>query len=512
MALANFFDRAATAAAQILKSFDLSAFESALKEQVIGIAFDGQAARSAEGVATLELVTSLLARLYPAVAIITLDGDAVKIAERLRQQAKSINPKISIRRTNRGVTLCVVLGRTKPAMKCPLIFSGSDGWVAMLSRLGPIGSGRSKNPFGAGAAACFAAANIFRLVFAKQLSDAPPDEEIRLSMLDYSQHGPTKNNPNLRAIDLGDAHLVGLGAIGNGASWALSRIPGLSGKLNLVDHEAIALSNLQRYVLPGQAEIGIPKVDFIASTFRSRSLTLIPHQKRWDEYVSTRSNWHFERVAVALDTAADRISVQGALPKWIVNAWTQEIDLGVSRHTFVDNNACLACLYLPEGKVKDEDERVAIELGLPDSKIEVRTLLHTGAPIDDALILRIAEALAIPAEPLMQFRGQPLRTFYQDAICGGIVFKLSNGGQPAQTTVPMSFQSALAGVMLAAELVKHASGSLDASTTMTRINLLRPIGTHLNDPRAKDRSARCICADADFVDAYRYKYLRKRQH
>ncbi|TIW14939.1 MAG: hypothetical protein E5V67_34650, partial [Mesorhizobium sp.] len=45
-------------------------------------------------------------------------------------------------------------------------------------------------------------------------------------------------------------------------------------------------------------------------------------------------------------------------------------------------------------------------------------------------------------------------------------------------------------------------------TTSTRVNLLRPLGSHLHDPKAKDSSGRCICSDGDFIAAYRRKYSK----
>ncbi|ESY39644.1 hypothetical protein X747_22775 [Mesorhizobium sp. LNJC384A00] len=61
-------------------------------------------------------------------------------------------------------------------------------------------------------------------------------------------------------------------------------------------------------------------------------------------------------------------------------------------------------------------------------------------------------------EPLAAFVGQPLRSFYQQAICGGLVFQLSDGSRLVRTVVAMAFQSVLAGIMLAADLVKHSAG------------------------------------------------------
>ena len=63
----------------------------------------------------------------------------------------------------------------------------------------------------------------------------------------------------------------------------------------------------------------------------------------------------------------------------------------------------------------------------------------------------------------------------------------------------MGFQPALAGVFLAADVLKHAMDLPTTSTTSTRINLLRPVGEYLNDPKARDANGRCICADEDFL-------------
>ncbi|MER8810474.1 hypothetical protein [Mesorhizobium australicum] len=115
-------------------------------------------------------------------------------------------------------------------------------------------------------------------------------------------------------------------------------------------------------------------------------------------------------------------------------------------------------------------------------------------------------AMAVPFEPLAAFVGQPLRSFYQQVICGGLVFQLSDGSRLLRTVVPMAFQSALAGIMLAADLVKHSAGFPMSPTTSTRVNLLRPLGSHLHDPKAKDSSGRCICSDEDFIAASRLKY------
>lgn len=143
---------------------------------------------------------------------------------------------------------------------------------------------------------------------------------------------------------------------------------------------------------------------------------------------------------------------------------------------------------------------------MPEAHEEVKTLLQTNTGVPNEFVARVATAMAVPFEPLAAFVGQPLRSFYQQVICGGLVFQLSDGSRLVRTVVPMAFQSALAGIMLAADLVKHSAGFPMSPTTSTRVNLLRPLGSHLHDPKAKDSSGRCICSDEDFVAAYRLKY------
>ncbi|MGX9182209.1 E2 ligase fold family C protein [Mesorhizobium sp. BHbdii] len=506
MALANFIDRAATAASQVLADFHLREFRAALERQVVAVAFDGQAASCAEGRATLDLTVRLLARLYPVMAVLPLESAGNSQANVLERLAKAINPEIGILRSGKTATVCVVAGAADPSLGCPTFFMGSDGWTAKLSRSGPVRSGSTSLPYGAGAASCFAAANVFRTVFAPQLTCADLDEVIDLSLYTYGKSNGGDPGSFDYPVDLGESHLVGLGAIGQGSLWALARQSGLSGHLHVIDHEAIDLSNLQRYVLACQSDVGTPKTVAAMKALASAGLKVEAQALKWADYVSRRGDWRLDRVVVALDSAADRLAVQGALPRWVANAWTQEHDLGVSRHSFDDGRPCLCCMYMPTGKTRDEHEIIAEELGVPEAQLDVKTLLQTGAGVPKDFVVRVATAMGVPFEPLAQFIGQPLRSFYQEAICGGLIFHLSDGSRRVRIVVPMAFQSALAGIMLAAELVRHAAGFPAWPTTSTRLNLLRSLGTHLHDPKAKDASGRCICCDQDFIDVYRRKY------
>ncbi|MBY5543666.1 E2 ligase fold family C protein [Rhizobium leguminosarum] len=502
MALAKYFIRAATAASQILQGFDAEDFEELLNDLVIGIAFDEQAC-AAEGRASLDLLVRLVARLYPTICLLPSGDEAKKLAKNLASLARSINEDITIaRRGSSALSHCLVVGSTDPEISCPKFFLGSDGWIAKFSAEGPVGAGSSNNAFGAGAAACIAASNLFRHIFRDQITGAIVDEAVTFSLFDYAP-GSRANPPILdTALDL---FLLGLGAIGNGAVWALSRVPHLQGHLQVVDGEQVDQGNLQRYVLALERDIGQSKVKLARRYLKAqRDLAVDGHSARWQTLPIVRCMQH---VAIALDTAADRIAVQGTLPRWTVNSWTQRGDLGVSHHGFEGEMACLACLYLPNGAVPDEDQVIAEALGLEDRKMEiVRPMLHNGAPVNEELMREIASRLTIPVEPLLPFVGQPLRTFYQGAICGGAVFELTGGTKPVRGEVPMAFQSAMAGIMLAGEIVKRAPGNVPDWTT-AKLNLLRKMPSDvITERRKKDRLGRCICQDADYVDVYRAKY------
>lgn len=509
MALANFFDKAAVAAAQVLQGIDYASLAASLESCVVGIAFDDRAVTRPEGKLSLELAINLLARLYPRLAIIPDSAQAEAFVEGLISIARSINPGIEVGADAAATAAILAAGDTVVKTAVPVVYMGSEGWVTRISSLGPVGSGDSLNPFGAAAAACFGAANIFRLLFGAHLPEGRVDESFTLSLLDYDPQSVEPYNPTWKPINLGESYLVGVGAVGNGALWTLARTPELSGILHLIDHETVELSNLQRYVLTTQRDVDRPKVLLAAKQFAGTNVDARPHQQKWGEYLRGVSGWNFERIAVAVDSGEDRQAIQAALPKWVVNAWTQPGDLGVSRHEFLGDDACLTCLYFPDETGQHQDRIVAAAIGLPEAYMEVRTLLYTNAPIGRELLARAANAMGVPLEPLLPFEHEPIRMFYTRAICGGAVLRLGGtvGGNHQMAAVPLAFQSTLAGVMLAAELVAHAGGLRPpAFPATTKINLLRPLGSHLSLHIRKHRSGYCICQDADYVNAYSGKY------
>ena len=499
--LADFFSRSAQAAAQVLDGFDLERFRAHLQATPVGIstgALDGEAD------ALADMAVRLLARLYPKLTIrAAVQGDR----ERLIKLACTINPNLEI---VADAALGVVIAHGQPFAES--IFAGSDGWYAFVGTEAPLATGASENPVGAGAAACLAAARLFRRIFLPEGADRL-DRALRLDTYTgeavvgaAAAESDGRSLPLARTLN-GDAVLIGAGAIGNGALWALARTP-IDGIVHVVDHETIELSNLQRYVLAGNDDEGEMKVDVV--TRQSARLHLRGHHSYLADFVS-QHGYRWTCMLLALDSARDRVAAQASLPGWIANAWTQPGDLGVSTHSaFGSDGACVSCLYMPRARTKNEDELVAETLAVPHLLMQVRTLLHTGGPVDRPLLEAIAQGIGRPVDALLGFEGRPVRDLYVEGFCGGAVIPLGRAGRPAADArdvhVPLAHQSALAGILLTGALLRHGSAGPPDTTKITRLNVLDAVGEYLTQPARAVRDGRCICDDDDFRAVYRGKY------
>ena len=498
MGLADFFPRDAVAISQVLQGFQADVFTDKLKDVRVAIAFGEKAATSRDGRELLDLAVRLVARLYPNLSVVASpSGD--QFGGDLAALAKAINPNIKVRRRGGSASVALAVGTDAPVVDAPTIYAGCDGWSARVGTEGPYGTSDLGNPFGAGFAACLGTANLFRLLF------VPDGAEL----LDHDVDFPTDASsfPDLEPAVLAEAMvLVGAGAIGNGAAWALSRVP-LTGDLHVVDSQAVELSNLQRYILCTRSDECAAKVKVIERAFKKKGLRPILYHGAWGSFLETHG-YKWERVLVALDSARDRRAVQGSLPRWIANAWTQTGDLGVSTHSFLGEDACLACLYLPRQEQKSEDQIFAEGLRIPQFRTQVRALLGSGLGVDRGLCGAIADAWGIPAKILDPYVNRPIRELWVNGVCGGGVIPLGEAGStPMDMQVPLSFQSALAGVLLAAEAVRDVlSSGAGRRTRVRRLDVLNRVGDTAPQFALKAGNGLCICEDPDFISVYQAKY------
>lgn len=505
--LAPYFEKNLLSLSQVVAEYNESSILQYLKTIRVGIAVDSSCLHSKPGKLIADMLVRTMSRLYPKLAIIPLDDEAVDFCLELKDLAKAINPRIAISSKRKGCDALAIIGGTADSSAGPnTYYVGAKSDRVIITENGPIRCAGT-NPFSAGAAACYAAAVIFNQLFSEYLdpcpsSDLPMDFSFSERFLPW-----TTGNQLQQSKDIGDAALVGLGAIGNGALWLLKNFP-VKGRLDLVDHEEVDSTNIQRYVCAVYSDRGKPKTELGNEIIASRrSLIVTPRKMRWQEYVRT-IEFKSGLIGVALDSKGDRIDVQSSLPRVIVNSWTQNGQVGISRHGFSNGKACLACLYIPEGDAPNEDELVALAIGI-DPKIksellEVRRRLQLNVPCEEEYLNQIALRLNIDPASLNRFAGRPLHELYQKGICATATL-VGKGDSPEQFETPMPHQSALAGIILAANLLAAASPEeTEGHKVTTRADLLHHLGTtwHYDEaPRAK-----CICQDKDYREVYREKY------
>lgn len=505
MALADYFERNAQAVTSLIKHYDVALLAQLLHAQVIGIAFDGNAERNKESVASIDLTIRLVARLYPTVAICGLKDASRPFVEQMVRLARAINPKIDVTDDVASATKLLVFGDTEVSAVATKWYVGSDKWIAKLSTTAPVGAANSGNPFGAGVAACIGVANVFRSVFAAELGNPELDVQLETSAWTLQAVDRDTPNPEIADVALHDVHLVGAGAIGHGLLWALSRLR-CHGTLHVIDAEQLSDTNLQRYVMAMSKNKDVPKVELAQSILRRNTrLKVIPHRSTWADHIGQTPDHKAHTVLSAVDSAKARIQIQASLPFRIFNGWTQRGEAGVSRHHFLDGKACLACLYMPQGQAVNEDVMVtqALKLGDDEATVkEVRRRLQQAVPTEHAFLERISRSTCVPIEKLKQFEGRSLKDFYVEAVCGGRVMEFHAAALQAKAEVPMGFQSALSGLLLAAELVRPEP----MRHTVTQIDLLGTYPERPGTPRAKSLSPRCLCLDEDFVEVFKEKY------
>lgn len=502
MAIANFFDKILLGASQLLKDLDQLNFDQILARVTIHIHFDESTETNKEGRLTVDMLVRLLCRLYPRLTIKAPESS--KYRDEMEKLAIAINPLIDLNKPELS-GIHIVVGDTPLTSPEPIFYIGSDNWLAKLSTLAPVGSGKTDNPLGAGAAACMASANVFRSVFSSLLPHSEIDQNLELSMYDFKQ--TAFENPDLPPTILMDnTMLVGAGAIGNGVIWALRNCLPLKGSLTVIDPDLIKLSNLQRYVLATQDHIGCVKTKLASDYGNTVNFKLVEGEGDWKNFIHSFSGF-IENIAVCVDNVDTRIMCQANLPRKIFNAWTQQEDLAVSTHTNFLDEACLCCLYMPNHEAPSLSTEIAQQLKVPEPMI--RNYLANQKPLDKPLLDLICNAYNLDVTQLESHIGEQIQVFYSDVVCGGILLKLSNDTtlkNGSEMQVPCAFESAFAGILLASVLIKNAMGKDLVISAINRFNLIRKLSPYTYHVVEKNGS--CICTDEIFRKVFAEKWMR----
>lgn len=512
MSLPRFFDRVTHAALPLLEGADPELLRARL-DAPVGLQLRGDADQYGPA---FDLSANLIGRLYPRV---WLDAPA-PLADAARAGILAINPTAQVLLKHADATTPVLtIGSPGAQRHAHQISADADGWTVRLDAPDPP-QGPPQVLAGL-AAACLGVGELFRWVFAAELGTRAR-RGLTSARLDLITLRPDQGPEGRTAfLDVGRVNLVGAGAIGQAALFAL-RAAGVAGELRVIEPELLELSNLQRYVLSGDADVGVAKVELASRALAGSRLRVSKHRRRWTAAIAT--DWPADATLVALDSVQDRIGVQAAMPGRIYNAWTQPRDLGWSRHEQFGKYPCLACLYWPTAARPHRHELIAdalgerplrvlayltghVPVGLPLPPGSVPALPGFDAPADielwqsRSLLEDLVDRFSLEPEQLGAWQNASLDVLYREVVCGVAMLDFALEPGPAQeAAVPLAHQSALAGVMLAVQLVAAADPGLRAARSAAiegRLDVLadQPQVT----ARPRQRTPGCLCSDPDFL-------------
>ncbi|CAG9610698.1 ThiF family adenylyltransferase [Pseudoneobacillus rhizosphaerae] len=448
---------------------------------------------------TAKTTINLLARLY---SRIYLQGN-VKLTKELQILAKNIRSSLSINRAtpNQHFDVLLAVGNEsgQDLIAKQVIRFDSDGWIVRLTRNQPhFIKGHFYNPLAAAAVACFAANELFKILFSPFLNVTLADQ-FTLSLLNYSVNIEEIENDHLYHADVGEVWLAGAGAVGNGFLYGLSLMDTVNGMLNISDNREITESNLQRYILTKEEDIGKNKTEVAA-----RALSIAkPFQKTiQDCIIEEVEDRKLDTLVCAVDTIETRKELQSLLPRLIINGWTRMDEFAVTKHEFDSEYRCLSCLYdkLPR-KEKSEIDNLVEQIGF--SHGEVLNMIRGNVGLTRDHIKRIAQYRNDNPEKLTPWIGRAIQSFYHEAICGGISLNTDTG----EETVPLAHISALTGILLAIELIKEKMYRNSIKHKM-QFHMLKTPNKYLLQPELKSPNSTCICSDEDYLSVYRNKWMK----
>jgi hypothetical protein len=373
-----------------------------------------------------------------------------------------------------------------------------NGWLAGLEQ--DVGNDQP-GLFAALFAACYGAAQIFLHAAIATGADYRPIESFRLSLLRYDF--TNTNAPMPERIDLRENHLVGVGAIGCAFVYALAHLPPCHGLLHLIDNDGVDGPNLERYILMRQQDVGRRKTDVAEEALRAGGARGVSRPIDFQAF-QEEHGYNQDLLITPVDSELGRRKLATGLPRAVLNAATSGTNVTVSRHGFADGKACLHCLYLPQIEEVTTEKRLAVDMGL--SVNEVEQLIVTNEGISEELVRRVEQNLGFARGRFKDWVGKHIQSFYQRAVCGE-----AQVSTPSGTIVsPLSFISAAAGIILAAEFVKMHVAALSRFSldNFFRLDTLYAPNAAFRQTKPQDQTGRCICWDRDYVNAYHVKYAR----
>jgi hypothetical protein len=339
--------------------------------------------------------------------------------------------------------LVVGIGEARP--EAPRVVG--NGWIGGLVE-GPLISGvTSELPVGPYLAACFAAGYVFSRARLHEIELQPV---LYCAWREQVVDGLDAVGPDRVRLDLPDSALAGVGAVGAAFLHALWAWPDLTGKLLIADNDAkgIDATNLNRTITFARRHVGHPKASTAHAILSGGALELDSEDK------SIRELDPLPPVLVsAVDTNRSRRTIQQAYPARLFSASTRDLRAEVLRCGPPGQGPCLSCFNEPERLIPDDELHRRLRAASAEELAGLAK--EAGVSLTDAKLFQERGGCAeAGARLISQLRDEE-----------------------APTEFAVGFVSALAGALLAGELVKEslgAHGPLDADYPRAAVQFFNP--------------------------------------
>ena len=488
--------------AALLKRPD-SELSDRITPQIVRLCASPRALHTRNGQLTMSLISNLLFRMYPLVNTVLVDfpnnpkllgaipmlrrshfGDAVVLLSEDIRAGVSVNSH----RNSSEKVINVSVGYDFSADVCV----ANDGWVVSVND--EVEPGLLDNPIGAYAAACAGVAEVLKEILHRlNLDEAAgrkfrPSGALRFSTFNYAV-GPNVANPELpKTIDLNRLLIAGVGSGGSVTAMTLAAIQGVRGLFGVVDPDEVIGRNLQRYpfALAADAESKAKKVTLAKRLLDQADCECVDYAASYEEVsAELRKCGFMDLVVGTVHTGAARRNIQLDLPRVLLDAAVTERAELVVRRTLFGQTACMGCYY-PKDTLYSEAKIFSELLDLDTAEVEL--LRASNGRFTAQQVQRIRNHVS---EPNFIFPEPSERWGDWRHKCGRLPL-----GKDRSNEVPVPHVTALAGVLVAGEVVKERLFPEDALNSYYLLDTLGRVSPHypvLRSPRPD-----CdICQDAD---------------
>jgi hypothetical protein len=387
-----------------------------------------------------------------------------------------------------GTQVVVDVGVARPGAD---LYVSNDKWTVSLSET-PHRVLAGNGPATV-AASAIAAAEVFRRMFPEAGGVRLGKDPFVWNLLDYRLTAA----PQSATFGAVRATCFGAGSVGSSLLYALI-LGDAHGEVAFIDPDRLAGRNRLRYPLWVRGG-SLQKARWVEDMAAGSELTIRGYPQAASEYIR-HTTAPAELAVCTVDNVAARRDVVDMLARTTLDAGVEALQFHVSRNGFGDGYACSYCSYVDVGDVMDEVQFYVEVSGLDEARI--RELL-AGSILTSVDLARMRELGILSEAGAGELEGGRLHDVARLKLYGEVPVALQ--GQARSVRVSAPFVAALAGSVLAAELLKSSTSSTTVLDRRIDIDC-SGFPTGFQSRPVADRSGRCLCADPFRIASYKTQW------